>query len=119
MEIVTEHGAIPFIPFRKNSNNRAKRSAAWKAMYKYFHEHKEDFMMHYHLRSNVESVFSMMKRKQVTYLRSKTDVAQYNELLCKALVHNICVLIHEMFENDIHIDFAGMAEDELMCKSLP
>jgi hypothetical protein len=60
----------------------------------------------------------MMKRKQGTNLRSRNDVAQYNEILCKALVHNICVLIQEMFESDVHIDFE-MAEDELMCKILP
>jgi transposase len=118
MDVISEHGAIPFVPFRKNSNNRAEGSAAWKAMHRYFFEHREEFMQHYHLRSNIESVFSMMKRKQGTYLRSKNDVAQHNEILCKALVHNICVLIHEMYENDVQIDFY-MAEDELMCKSLP
>jgi len=118
LDAVSGHGAIPFVPFKKNSNNRAEGSGTWKAMHRYFFEHREEFMEHYHLRSNVESVFSMMKRKQGTYLRSKNDVAQYNEILCKALVHNICVLIHEMYENDVQIDF-GMAEDELMCKSLP
>jgi transposase len=118
MNVVSDHGAIPFIPFKKNANNKAAGSATWKAMHRYFFEHKEDFMQHYHLRSNVESVFSMMKRKQGINLRSKNDTAQYNELLCKALVHNICVLIHEMYENDVQIDFS-MAENELMCKILP
>ena len=117
--LISEHGAIPFIPFKKGTNNRAERCAIWKAMYRYFHEHKEDFMRHYHKRSNVESVFSMMKRKQGTNLKSRNMVGQTNEILCKALVHNICVLIQEIFESGITVDFQLLAEDELMCKILP
>jgi len=54
---------MPFIPFKKHANNRAERCPIWKAMYRHFHEQREEFMSHYHKRSNVESVFSMMKRK--------------------------------------------------------
>ena len=39
-------------------------------------------MAHYHKRSNVESTFSMMKRKFGDALRSKTDVAMVDEKLC-------------------------------------
>lgn len=40
----------------------------------------------------------MMKRKSRDGLRSKTDVAMVNELLCKVLCHNLVVLIHETQE---------------------
>ncbi|MBU0684497.1 MAG: hypothetical protein ABIE25_02775 [Thermoplasmatota archaeon] len=88
-------------------------------MYQYYRDYREEFLAHYHLRSNAESVFSMMKRKQGVHLRSKNDIAQINEVLCKALVHNVCVLIQEMFESGIKVDFEALAEDELMCKTLP
>ena len=39
-----------------------------------------------------------MKRKFGDFVRSKTDVAMVNEVLCKVLCHNIAVLIHEMYE---------------------
>jgi hypothetical protein len=55
-------------------------------------------LQRYHKRSNVESAFSMMKRKFGDSLRSKTDVAMVNETLCKILCHNLVVLIHEMCE---------------------
>jgi transposase len=119
METVSKHGAVPYIPFRRNTRCLAKGSQIWRTMFKYFCDHKEDFLAHYHLRSNVESVFSMMKRKQGTFLRSRKGIAQMNEILCKALVHNICVLIQEMFESGVHVDFQSLAEDELMCKTLP
>jgi transposase len=59
-------------------------------------------MAHYHKRSNVESTFSMMKRKFGDSLRGKTDVAMINETLCKILCHNLVVLIHET--HDLGID---------------
>ena len=67
-------------------------------MYHYFNFRKQEFLQHYHKRSNVESTFSMMKRKFGDSLRSKTDVAMVNETLCKVLSHNLVVLIHEMYE---------------------
>jgi transposase len=88
-------------------------------MYVFFRDRKEEYLAHYHRRSNVESAFSMMKRKQGTFLRSRNSVAQVNELICKVLVHNICVLIQETFESGIQVDFESLAEDELMCKTLP
>lgn len=53
---------------------------------------------HYHKRGNVESTFSMIKRKFGDSLRSKTSTAQVNETLAKVLCHNVVVLIHEMYE---------------------
>jgi len=40
----------------------------------------------------------MIKRKFGERLRSKTEVAQINEVLCKVLCHNICCLIQSMYE---------------------
>jgi len=114
--LISSAGAIPFIPFKKNTKSHAEGVAIWHAMYRYFKDNKEDFMVHYHRRSNVESVFSMIKRKQGTYLRTKTDTAQINEIMCKCLVHNICVLIQEMFELGIKVDFKEIAPEEFMCK---
>jgi len=119
LETVSKHGAKPVIPFRIHSKGLAKGCPIWRATYLWFRDHKEDFLAHYHLRSNAESVFSMIKRKQGMHLRSKNGIAQVNEILCKALVHNICVLIQEMFESDVQVDFESLAEDELMCKKLP
>ena len=74
-------------------------------MYLYFVNHFDEFMIHYHKRSNAEKVFSMMKSKYGIYLRTKSEVAQDNEIICKALCHNISVLIHETFELGISIGF--------------
>ncbi|MBU0953234.1 MAG: transposase [Nanoarchaeota archaeon] len=59
---------------------------------------REKFLAHYHKRSNVETVFHMVKTKFGDSVKSKTKTAQYNEVLLKILCHNICVLIQEMCE---------------------
>ena len=89
-------GATPFIAF--SSHHRGVGGGTWEKMYHYFSFRRSEFLQHYHKRSNVESTFSMMKRKFGDGLRSKTDVAMVNETLCKVLCHNLVVLIHEMYE---------------------
>jgi transposase len=54
---------------------------------------REEFLRHYHQRSNAESVFSMMKGKVGDSVRSKSEVGQVNEVLARVLCHNMCVLI--------------------------
>jgi hypothetical protein len=40
----------------------------------------------------------MIKAKFRDHLRSKTPIAMINEVLCKIICHNICVLIQEAEE---------------------
>jgi hypothetical protein len=40
----------------------------------------------------------MIKEKFGTRLMSKKEVAQVNEVICKVLCHNICVVIQSMYE---------------------
>jgi len=62
-------------------------------------------MKHYPVRSNAESGFFMIKQKFGDYVNSKNELSQTNEILAKILVHNICCLIQEMYENNITINF--------------
>ena len=59
---------------------------------------RDQFLAEYHARSNVESTFSMIKRKFGDHIRSRHDVAMVNEVLGKFLVHNICVVIASQCE---------------------
>ena len=62
-------------------------------MFHVFAYQKDTFLAHYHKRSNVETTFSMIKAKFGDSLRSKSEVGQINEVLCKVIAHNLCVLI--------------------------
>lgn len=93
---IASHNGTPFIAFKRNSTGKA--SVLLQQMFGYFMYKREEFLQHYHKRSNVESTFSMLKRKFGDALRSKTPTAMVNEALCKVLCHNLVVLIHETHE---------------------
>ncbi len=105
LKAIEDVGAVPYIPFKKNVSGKAVGSFLWKKMYHYFLYKHEEFLEHYHKRSNVETVFHMIKTKFKDNLRSKTKTAQINELLCKILCHNICVVIQEINELGIRGEF--------------
>jgi hypothetical protein len=46
-------GAVPFIPFKINSRSGAGKSEHWKRMWAHFTLKSQDFLDHYHRRSNV------------------------------------------------------------------
>lgn len=106
VELVGQHGGEPFIPPKIGS--KAERSGeVWRKMFHLFAMHRDEFLAKYHKRSNVESAFSMMKRKFGDAIRSKTDTAMVNESLAKVLCHNLSVLVHEMQELGIDPQFGG------------
>ena len=97
-------GAVPYIPFKSNTKARGKGSV-WTKMYHYFMLNQDEFFEHYHKRSNAETTVHMVKSKFGDSVRSKTWTAQVNEVLCKVICHNICVVIQEMFELGIEPEF--------------
>ncbi len=105
LEVVTEVGGKPYIPFKKNATGRAAGSAMWKKMYHYFQLNREEFNEHFHKRSNNESTNAAIKRKFGETLKSKNWVARVNELLCKIIAYNLTVVIHEMYENGVEPEF--------------
>jgi len=108
---IRKAGAIPFIAFKSNSTGdrgvAGRESKAYRDMFHFFLWKHDEFLKCYHKRSNVETTFSMIKRKFGDSLRSKTDTAMKNEALCKILSHNISVLIHEIHELGIEPVFAS------------
>lgn len=100
---IDQLGAVPYIPFK--SNTTGEGPDLWRKLYHYFMFNRDDFLTHYHKRSNVETVFSMLKGKFGDSIRAKTETAQVNELLCKVLCHNLCVLVQAIYELDIEPTF--------------
>jgi transposase len=105
VKIIADYGATPYIAFKSIHSGAA--GGLWEKMFHYFCFRRNDFLAHYHKRSNVESTFSMIKAKFRDHVRSKTDVAMVNEVLCKILAHNICCVIQAMYELGIEPTFWG------------
>jgi len=104
MEFTQELGAVPYFAFKVNSRGENGPSI-WQKMHAMFTLNRDDYLKKYHLRSNVESTFSAIKRKFGDAVRSKTDVACKNEVLAKIVAHNVVVCIHETNELGIELGF--------------
>ena len=104
LQATVDAGATPYIPFRSNVQPD-RGTDLWSKMFFYYNFKREEFLAHYHKRSNVETVFQMIKSKFGERLRSKTETAQVNEALCKVLCHNLCVVIQSMYELNITPEF--------------
>jgi transposase len=102
-------GGIGYIPFKVSStgmgDHHHKFDGLWNRMWHFYHFNRDSFLAHYHKRSNIETTFSMIKAKFGGSVRAKTATAQVNEVLCKILCHNICVLICSIVELGIGAAF--------------
>jgi transposase len=102
-EAVAEMGAQAFIAFKSSTTGAI--GGAFEKAFHFFQYKQAEYMQRYHLRSNVESTFSAIKRKFGDSVRSKCEYAMVNEVLCKILCHNICCLIQEQCELGIEPEF--------------
>ena len=61
-ELVEKLGGTAYIPFKSNTTGKAtgSRLSYFRSAYRFFKEHKEEYLSHYHKRSNIESTFSMI-----------------------------------------------------------
>jgi transposase len=85
-----------FIPFKVNAVVNAK-APVWSRHLVEFTLNQERFMPHYHRRSNVETVFAMMKARFGAAVASRLPTAQINEVLAMCVAHNLCCLVKAIF----------------------
>lgn len=104
LELVDGLGGTAFVPFKVNSQ-QGEAGSLWEKMFLYYLLRKDEFLPHYHQRSNAESTFSMVKAKFRDHVRSRTDDAMKNEVLCKFLCHNIVVVHQSQIELGIETMF--------------
>jgi hypothetical protein len=105
-EAIEAVGALPLIPFKVN--NKGNGPAAWRRAWGLFTYRREDFLKLYHQRSNVEAVFSSLKRKFGSSVKSIAFEAQVNEVLLKCLCHNLSCVTHAMYEFGVEPTFQSV-----------
>ena len=109
-QVADDNGGTAYLSFKSNTTGGI--GGIYERMYHLFCLNKEDYLRRYHRRSNVESVFSSVKRKFGDAVRSKTPVAMKNEVLAKLVCHNISQLIHLMYELGIDVHFESKPESD-------
>lgn len=103
-------GGTLYAPFKTNATGAA--GGIFGKMFLTFLLNREEYLKHYHGRSNVESTISAVKRKFGDSVRSKTDVAMKNEVLAKFVAHNICCCIMEWYTLGIEPVFDGCRSNQ-------
>jgi transposase len=107
---VEDVGGTAYLAFKSNTTGGV--GGIYERMYHLFCLNKEDYLNHYHRRSNVESVFSAVKRLFGDAVRSKNDTAMKNEVLGKLLAYNITLLVHAIYELGLEPTFGESQADE-------
>ena len=87
--LVAKKGRTPYIKPKKNSRMKPKGSQAWRSMITLYREDRKMFDRHYHQRSLVESVYSVLKTVFGNHLTSRRRKAQRRELMCRVVAYNI------------------------------
>jgi transposase len=88
-QIVANKNGVPYLHFKDNATNNAKGKPAWIISIRVFKNNNEEWVSVYHLRSIVESVFSSIKRRWGSFLRSRRKWMQKKELSLKVLSYNV------------------------------
>ena len=110
-EVGPQLGVEVRIPFKSNTRPPSDNGSAWDADLRYFLENYDQFLVEYHLRSNVESAISTLKRIFLEKIRTESFVAQTNESLARFVGYNLRVLAREVRMRDLAVN---LAEDALV-----
>jgi transposase len=88
-QLVADKKGVPYLHFKDNVTSNAKGKPAWIISFRAYQKDKEAWLAVYHLRSIVESVFSSIKKRWNSFLRSRRKWMQKKELSLKVLSYNV------------------------------
>ena len=93
-------GGIPFIHPKKNTTGRGNNGRAFTEMMERYKGNKESWMKKYHQRSNIEAVFSSLKRRLGGFVTSIKRKVQQIEIALKIIVYNLMILVRKIVEEE-------------------
>jgi len=100
-DLIAMNGRTPYIKPKKNTQVKARGSQTWRSMIKLYREDRKIFDRHYHQRSLVESVYSVLKTVFGNHLTSRRRKAQRRELMCRVIAYNIDRVNLKAIENEM------------------
>jgi transposase len=90
-EEIAACGAQGYIAFKSNTTGAV--GGHFEKAFHLFLANRDEYLGHYHQRSNVESTFSAVKRKFGHSVMSLTDTAMVNECLVKFICQNLTCIV--------------------------
>lgn len=98
--VIKEKGGTPYIRPKKTTTGRRNNGSAFTEMIERYKENKEEWMKKYHQRSNIEAVFSALKRRLGGYVTSIKRCIQHTEVALKIIVYNLMILVRKRVEDE-------------------
>ena len=98
--VIKEKGGIPYIRPKKTTTGKRNNGSAFTEMIESYCENTEEWMKKYHQRSNIEAVFSALKRKLGGYVTSIKRRIQHTEVALKIIVYNLMILVRKRIEDE-------------------
>jgi len=97
---IIEKGGTPYIRPKKTTTGKRNNGRAFTEMIERYNENREKWMKKYHQRSNIEAVFSALKRKLGGYVTSIKRRIQHTEVALKIIVYNLMILVRKRIEDE-------------------
>ena len=98
--VIKEKGGIPYIRPKKTTTGKRNNGSAFTEMIEHYCENTDEWMKKYHQRSNIEAVFSALKRKLGGYVTSIKRRIQHTEIALKIIVYNLMILVRKRVEDE-------------------
>jgi hypothetical protein len=104
--VIVSKGGIPYIHLKKNTTGHGTYTK--KVMYgnpfvdmiERYKQDKEGWLRKYHQRSNIEAVFSSLKRRLGGFVTSIKRHIQQIEIALKIIVYNLLILVRKIVEEE-------------------
>ena len=103
-QMVKDKNGTPYLRFKSNATGKAKGHPAWKEAYVEFTTNTDAWMQIYKLRNIIESIFSSIKRRWGSALRSRLYWNQIKELALKVLAYNMRQALYVERARELGID---------------
>jgi len=98
--MIVMKGGTPFIRPKKNTTGRTDKGRAFAEMMDRYKEDKREWMGRYHQRSNIEAVFSSLKRRLGGFVTSIKRRIQHIEIALKIIIYNLMILVKKRVEDE-------------------
>ena len=98
--VIKEKGGTPFIRPKKTTTGKRDNGRAFTEMIERYNENKKEWMKKYHQRSNIEAVFSSLKRRLGGFVTSIKRSIQHTEIALKIIVYNLMILARKIVEEE-------------------
>jgi transposase len=104
--IIKSKGGTPYIRPKKNTTGVGTHGKhiiygdPFTEMIEHYQKNPEKWMKRYHQRSNIEAVFSALKRKLGGYVSSINRYIQQIEIGLKIIVYNLMILVRKIVEEE-------------------